>query len=55
MPIFIEQYVVVGGRSELNEAAALWRFGPKAWKPYFNIRDPRAIQHALKLRFHSKK
>lgn len=23
----------VGGRSELNEAAELWRFGLKAWKP----------------------
>ena len=44
MPVFIEQYVVVGGRSELNEAAELWRFGPKAWKPYFNIRDPKTIQ-----------
>jgi len=44
MPIFIEQYVVVGGKSELKEAAELWRFGPKAWKPYFNIRDPKAIQ-----------
>ena len=44
MPIFIEQYVVVGGKSELNEAAELWRFGPKAWKPYFNIRDPKTIQ-----------
>ena len=22
----------------------MWRFGPKAWKPYFNIRDPKAIQ-----------
>jgi F420-dependent hydroxymycolic acid dehydrogenase len=44
MPVFIEQYVVVGGESELNEAAELWRFGPKAWKPYFNIRDPRTIQ-----------
>jgi TAT-translocated FGD2 family F420-dependent dehydrogenase len=44
MPVFIEQYVVVGGRSELDEAAQLWRFGPKAWKPYFNIRDPKTIQ-----------
>jgi F420-dependent hydroxymycolic acid dehydrogenase len=44
MPVFIEQYVVVGGRNELNEAAELWRFGPKAWKPYFNIRDPKTIQ-----------
>ena len=45
MPVFLEQYVVVGGKSELNEAAELWRFGPKAWKPYFNIRDPKTIQN----------
>lgn len=44
MPVFVEQYVVVGGEKELNEAAELWRFGPKAWKPYFNIRDPKTIQ-----------
>ena len=48
MPVFIEQYVVVGGKSELNEAAELWRFGPKAWKPYFNIRDPKTIQDRAK-------
>lgn len=44
MPVFIEQYVVVGGKQELNEATEFWRFGPKAWKPYFNIRDPKTIQ-----------
>jgi F420-dependent hydroxymycolic acid dehydrogenase len=44
MPVFIEQYVVVGGKKEMTEAAELWRFGPKAWKPYFNIRDPKSIQ-----------
>jgi len=44
MPVFIEQYVVVGGKKEAEEAAELWRFGPKAWKPYFNIRDPKTIQ-----------
>ncbi len=44
MPVFIEQYVVVGGDSEKAEAAEMWRFGPKAWKPYFNIRDPKTIQ-----------
>jgi G6PDH family F420-dependent oxidoreductase len=44
MPVFIEQYVVVGDKQELNEAAELWRFGPKAWKPYFNLRDPKTIQ-----------
>ena len=44
MPVFIEQYVVVGGKKEAEEAAQLWRFGPKAWKPYFNIRDPKIIE-----------
>jgi TAT-translocated FGD2 family F420-dependent dehydrogenase len=44
MPVFIEQYVVVGGKKEAEEAATLWRFGPKAWKPYFNIRDPKTIE-----------
>lgn len=44
MPVFIEQYVVVGGDKEKTEAAKMWRFGPKAWKPYFNIRDPKTIQ-----------
>lgn len=43
-PVFVEQYVVVGGQAELKEAAELWRFGPKAWNPYFNIRDPQTIQ-----------
>lgn len=45
MPVFIEQYVVVGGDKEKAEAAKMWRFGPKAWKPYFNIRDPKTIEN----------
>jgi TAT-translocated FGD2 family F420-dependent dehydrogenase len=44
MPVFLEQYVVVGEKSDAQQAAELWRFGPKAWKPYFNIRDPHEIQ-----------
>jgi TAT-translocated FGD2 family F420-dependent dehydrogenase len=43
-PVLVEQYVVVGGKSELDEAVSKWRFGPKAWKPYFNIRDPKEIE-----------
>lgn len=44
MPVFIEQYVLVGTKKEGDKAAELWRFGPKAWKPYFNVRDPQAIE-----------
>jgi len=44
MPVFIEQYVVVGNTKDKEQAAEFWRFGPKAWKPYFNIRDPKTIQ-----------
>jgi F420-dependent hydroxymycolic acid dehydrogenase len=44
MPVLVEQYVVVGGSEEAKQAAELWRFGPKAFKGYFNILDPAAIQ-----------
>jgi TAT-translocated FGD2 family F420-dependent dehydrogenase len=44
MPVLIEQYVVVGGRAEAEQAAELWRFGPKAFKSYYNVRDPEVIQ-----------
>jgi TAT-translocated FGD2 family F420-dependent dehydrogenase len=44
MPVFIEQFVVVGDKKDAETSAELWRFLPKAWKPYFNIRDPQEIQ-----------
>ncbi|MGH9512339.1 MAG: TIGR03557 family F420-dependent LLM class oxidoreductase [Terriglobales bacterium] len=44
MPVFIEQYAVVGDKKDAEVAANLWRFGPKAWNPYFNIRDPEEIE-----------
>jgi TAT-translocated FGD2 family F420-dependent dehydrogenase len=44
MPTLVEHFVVVGDKSDAEEAAQLWRFLPKAWQPYFNIPDPRTIQ-----------
>jgi F420-dependent hydroxymycolic acid dehydrogenase len=44
MPVLVEQYAVVGDKQDAEKAAELWRFGPKAWNPYFNIRDPKTIQ-----------
>jgi F420-dependent hydroxymycolic acid dehydrogenase len=44
MPVLVEQYVVVGDRDEAQQAAELWRFGPKAFKGYYNVADPARIQ-----------
>lgn len=44
MPVLIEQFVVVGDEDDAKTSAELWRFLPKAFKSYFNIRDPQAIQ-----------
>jgi len=44
MPVLVEQYVVVGTRQDAEKAAELWRFGPKAFTTYYNIRDPKEIQ-----------
>ncbi len=44
MPVLVEQYAVVGDGNDAKAAAELWRFGPKAFKSYYNIRDPKEIQ-----------
>jgi G6PDH family F420-dependent oxidoreductase len=44
MPVLIEQYAVVGERKDAEVAAQLWRFGPKAFKVYYNLSDPHTIQ-----------
>jgi TAT-translocated FGD2 family F420-dependent dehydrogenase len=44
MPVLVEQYVVVGGSTEAQQAVELWRFGPKAFKRYYDIADPALIQ-----------
>jgi G6PDH family F420-dependent oxidoreductase len=40
MPVLIEQFVVVGDASDAKKCAELWRFIPKAFKTYYNVRDP---------------
>jgi len=44
MPVLIEQFVVVGDKNDAEKAAALWRFLPKAFKSYYNVPDPVAIE-----------
>ena len=44
VPVLVEQYAVVGDKAEAEKAAELWRFGPKAFKTYYNVRDPQTIQ-----------
>ena len=44
MPIISEQWVVVGGKREAEEAASQWRFIPKGFAKYFYDPDPRSIQ-----------
>jgi TAT-translocated FGD2 family F420-dependent dehydrogenase len=44
MPVMLEQYAVVGTKQDAQKPGELWRFGPKAWNPYYNIQDPREIQ-----------
>jgi F420-dependent hydroxymycolic acid dehydrogenase len=34
----------VGDTKDREKAAELWRFGPKAFKTYYEIRDPKEIQ-----------
>ena len=44
MPVLVEAFVVVGGKDEASKPAELWRFLPKAFKTYYNVRDPQEIQ-----------
>jgi alkanesulfonate monooxygenase SsuD/methylene tetrahydromethanopterin reductase-like flavin-dependent oxidoreductase (luciferase family) len=42
MPVLIEHYAVVGDQAAAKQAAEYWRFGPKAWKSLYDVRDPAA-------------
>jgi len=44
MPLVSEHMVVVGGQSEAEKYARLWRFMPKSWEKYVNDPDPLDIQ-----------
>jgi alkanesulfonate monooxygenase SsuD/methylene tetrahydromethanopterin reductase-like flavin-dependent oxidoreductase (luciferase family) len=44
MPVLIEQYVVVGDDAAARQAAELWRFGPKAFKTFYDVRNPAEIE-----------
>jgi len=45
MPVLVEAFVTVGDKAEARKAAEFWRFLPKAFKTYFDIRDPQEIQN----------
>jgi len=45
MPVLVEAFVTVGDQAEAKKAAELWRFLPKAFKTYYNVRDPKEIQN----------
>jgi len=44
MPIILEDFIVVGGEAEANEAATFWRFAPIGFKQLLYIPDPREIE-----------
>ena len=44
LPVPVEVFVVVGDDNDAKASAELWRFIPKAFKTYYNVRDPQAIQ-----------
>lgn len=44
MPVLVEQFVVLGNSDDARKAAELWRFIPKAFKKYYNVRNPAEIE-----------
>jgi F420-dependent hydroxymycolic acid dehydrogenase len=45
MPVLVELFVTVGSRQDAQKPAELWRFLPKGFKKYYNVRDPQEIQN----------
>lgn len=46
MPVLVEQFVVVGDADDAQKPASLWRFLPKAFKGYYEVRDPTEIEQS---------
>jgi hypothetical protein len=44
IPVLVEQFVVVGDKNDAPQAAELWRFLPKGFKKYYNVRDPATME-----------
>jgi F420-dependent hydroxymycolic acid dehydrogenase len=44
MSVLLEQFVVVGDQADAQRPASLWHFLPKAFKGYYDIRDPAVIE-----------
>jgi TAT-translocated FGD2 family F420-dependent dehydrogenase len=44
MPVLVEQFVIVGDARDAQQAAELWRFIPKAFKKYYDVPNPAAIE-----------
>jgi F420-dependent hydroxymycolic acid dehydrogenase len=44
MPVMVELFTAVADQNEAKKGAELWRFLPKAFQTYFNVRDPQQIQ-----------
>ncbi len=47
MPVLVERFVVVGDTDDAKAAAQLWQFISRAFKTYFNVRDPQSIQQRV--------
>jgi TAT-translocated FGD2 family F420-dependent dehydrogenase len=45
LPVLVEQWVSIGDKKDTEYAAEEWRFLPKAFKTYYDIRDPKEIQN----------
>jgi alkanesulfonate monooxygenase SsuD/methylene tetrahydromethanopterin reductase-like flavin-dependent oxidoreductase (luciferase family) len=55
MPVLVEQFVVVGDADDARRSAEQWHFLPKAFKGYYEITDPAAIEERAKVELQIEK